>query len=371
MRYYIIVGEASGDMYAADLMKNLIAKDQNADFRFCGGDKMCAVNSNLYKHYSHNNYMGFWEVAIHAKSILQYIKDVQEDIKNYKPDVIVLIDYPGFNLKIAKFAKSLAIPVHYYISPKIWAWKEKRVHKIIKYVQHMYCIFPFEVDFYKKYNYNVDYVGNPLMDQIYNFKASENYIQNFTKPVIAILPGSRKGEIRKMLPIFHEFAQKHPNYDWIIAGAPSIPESFYSEIVGKNTKIVFNQTYDLLNIAHCALVTSGTATLETALFKVPQIVCYKISALTYTIIKFLIQIKYISLVNLILDKECVKELIQNDLNLNSLNVEFNKLINQDFRKNQLNDYEILQDKMGKPGASALVANKIIQYSKLYQTKKET
>ena len=167
----------------------------------------------------------------------------------------------------------------------------------------MYCIFPFEVDFYKKYNYTVDYVGNPLMDQIYNFKASENYIQNFTKPVIAILPGSRKGEIRKMLPIFYEFAQKHPNYDCIIAGAPSIPESFYREIVGEKTKIVFNQTYDLLNVAHCALVTSGTATLETALFKVPQIVCYKISALTYTIIKFLIQIKYISLVNLILDKE--------------------------------------------------------------------
>jgi lipid-A-disaccharide synthase len=366
MRYYIIVGEASGDMYGAELMKNLISKDSNAHFRFCGGDKMCAENNNIFRHYSENNYMGFLEVAIHAKSILKYIKDVKDDIKNYKPDLIVLIDYPGFNLKIAKFAKSLDIPVHYYISPKIWAWKEKRIHKIIKYVDHMYSIFPFEVDFYKKFNYTVDYVGNPLMDQIYNFKATENYKLNFTKPVIAILPGSRKGEIKKMLPIFYQFSLNYPNYDWVIAGAPSIPESFYREFVGEKTKIVFNQTYDLLNVSHCALVTSGTATLETALFKVPQIVCYKISVFTYTIIKFLIKIKYISLVNLILNKECVKELIQNDLNLNKLNFEFNKLINQDFRKKQLKDYETLHNKLGKPGASELVAEKILYYSKLNQ-----
>lgn len=362
MRYYFIVGEASGDMYGADLMKNLIKKDNNAEFRFCGGDKMLSVQNNIFRHYSDNNYMGFWEVAIHAKSILKYIKDVKQDILNYKPDLIILIDYPGFNLKIAQFAKTINLPVHYYISPKIWAWKEKRVYKIIKYVHHMYCIFPFEVDFYNKYNYKVDYVGNPLMDQIHDFKTQENYILKFNKPVVAILPGSRKGEIKKMLPIFNQFTQSYPEFDWVIAGAPSIPESFYREIVGEKTKIVFGETYDLLKIAHCALVTSGTATLETALFKVPQIVCYKISSLTFNIIKFLIKIKYISLVNLILDKECVKELIQNDLNLENLNREFKKIIHTEFRTIQINDYDLLYQKMGKPGASELVADKIIQYS---------
>lgn len=362
MRYYIIVGEASGDMYAADLMANIIKFDKNAEFRYCGGDKMFLLNQNRFRHYSDNNYMGFWEVAIHLRSIFKYIKAVKNDILHFNPDSIILVDFPGFNLKIAEFAKKHNIITHYYISPKIWAWKENRVHKIIRFVDHMYCIFPFEVDFYKKYNYKVDYVGNPLMDLIHQFQSDVNFKFHHTKKIISILPGSRKGEIKKMLPIFYQFAEKNSHFDWIIAGAPSIPEKFYRDIVGDEAKIVFNQTYDLLKNSYCALVTSGTATLETALFNVPQIVCYKISSVTYQIIKFLIKIKYISLVNLILNKESVKELIQNQLNLKNLQFEFEKLNDLNYRKQQLNDYKYLAKLMGSPGASRVVAEKIISYS---------
>ncbi|MGY5352871.1 lipid-A-disaccharide synthase [Wenyingzhuangia sp. IMCC45533] len=366
MKYYIIAGEASGDLHASNLMKSLVEKDHQADFRFFGGDLMQSVGGTLVKHYKELAFMGLLEVLKNIRIIFKNINFCKNDILKYQPDMLILIDYPGFNLRIAEFAKANNIQVHYYISPKIWAWKEGRIDKIRKYVDHLHVIFPFEVDYFKnKHNYKVNYVGNPLLDEIVSRQPvdetqfrKEHHLGD--KPIIALLPGSRTQEITKILNEMLSVVAKFQDYQFVVAGAPSKKESFYREIIG-NTNVCFvnNQTYDLLSIATAALVTSGTATLETALFKVPQVVCYKTSGLTYHVAKLFVKIKYISLVNLVMDQEVVKELIQDDLNADNLEKELRLLLNGAGRQTMLENYESLHQKLGGDGASNNLANYIL------------
>jgi lipid-A-disaccharide synthase len=334
MKYYIIAGEASGDLHASNLMKALLQKDNHAEFRYWGGDLMSQVGGTLVKHYRDLAFMGFAEVFMNLRTILKNIKYCKKDITNYHPDVLILIDYPGFNMRIAEFAKQRNITVHYYISPQIWAWKENRIKKIKRDVDQMYVILPFEKDFYeKKHNFPVHFVGHPLLDAIADRKQvdpeqfrKENNLNE--KPIIALLPGSRKQEIAKMLFVMLKMIEKFTDSQFVIAGAPSQDLKFYQQFISnENVAIVENKTYDLLSVANAAIVTSGTATLETALFKVPEVVCYKGSAISYQIGKRLVKnIKYISLVNLILDKEVVTELIQDDFNEKKLENELFKIL---------------------------------------------
>lgn len=356
-KYYIISGEASGDLHASNLMKAILKKEPNADFRFWGGDLMQDVGGTLVKHYRDLAFMGFIEVVQNLFTILKNIKFCKEDIKNYQPDTLILVDYPGFNLRIAKFAKKLGIRVVYYISPQLWAWKEGRVEIIRKYVDEMLVILPFEKDFYKKHNIDAHFVGHPLLDAISGLKEvntsdfkQENELND--KKIIALLPGSRKQEIRKMLGVMLSIRKHFPDYQFVIAGAPSLDKTFYSEFLDEDISFVSNKTYDLLRCSKAALVTSGTATLETALLKIPEVVCYRGSKISYEIAKRLIKhIKYISLVNLIIDKEVVKELIQDELNTHNLKVELKKILDENHRKKTLFDYEILYHKIGGEGAS--------------------
>ena len=320
MKYYIIAGEASGDLHGANLMKALLDKDPAADFRFWGGDRMAKVGGTLVKHYRELAFMGFWEVLTNLRTILKNIDYCKKDIANFKPDVLIFIDYPGFNMRIAKWAKQQHIPTHYYISPQIWAWKENRIKAIKRDVDFMYVILPFEKAFYEqKHQYPVYFVGHPLLDAIAQreevdaetFK-SENGLDS--RPIIALLPGSRKQEIAKMLKIMLSVVDDYHQYQFVIAGAPSIDYEFYQQFIKEeNVHFVSGKTYDLLSVSYAALVTSGTATLETALLNVPEVVCYKGSWLSYHIAKRIIKLKYISLVNLIMDKPVVTELIQGDL----------------------------------------------------------
>ncbi len=367
MKYYLIAGEASGDLHASNLMKSLVEKDPNAVFRFFGGDLMQNVGGTLVKHYRELAFMGFLEVLKNIRSIFKNIDFCKKDILAYKPDMIILVDYPGFNLRIAEFAKTNGIKVHYYISPKIWAWKENRIHKIKKYVDCMHVIFPFEVDYFKdKHNYKVNYVGNPLLDEIaqrapideIEFR-KEHYLGN--KPIIALLPGSRTQEITKILSVMLTVVDSFKDYQFVIAGAPSKNKSFYDQFIGNaNIKFINNKTYDLLSISKAGLITSGTATLETALFKVPQVVCYKTSGLTYFIAKLFVKIKFISLVNLVMDREVVKELIQNDFNKEVLEKELTSILIGEGRNKMLKNYEELHDKLGGEGASKVLANSILK-----------
>lgn len=358
MKYYIIAGEASGDLHGSNLMKAIKLKDAEAKFRFWGGDLMAEVaGGKPVKHYRDLAFMGFLEVVMNLKTILGNIKLCKEDIKNYKPDVLVLIDYPGFNLRIAKFAKELGIRVVYYISPQLWAWKEGRVETIKKYVDDMLVILPFEKDFYKKHQVDAHFVGHPLLDaisdlpeiDIENFK-TENQLNE--KEIIALLPGSRKQEVEKMLEVMLSVRTNFPDYQFVIAGAPSLPKDFYEKYVDEGVHFVSNKTYDLLRCSKAALVTSGTATLETALLNVPEVVCYRGSKVSYEIAKRLVKhIKYISLVNLIMDKEVVKELIQNELNKENLVAELSKILSGNTREEILANYIILREKLGGKGAS--------------------
>jgi len=366
MKYYIIAGEASGDLHGSNLMKALIQKDPNAEFRFWGGDLMAAQGEILVKHYKDLAFMGFLEVAKNLRTILNNIKFCKQDIKNHKPDVLILVDYPGFNLRIAKFAKELGIKVVYYISPQLWAWKEGRVEIIKKYVDEMMVILPFEEDFYKKHGVHSHFVGHPLLDAIStlenitadNFKA-ENGLNE--KEIIALLPGSRKQEVEKMLKMMLSVRPYFKEYQFVIAGAPSLPRDFYEAYVDDNVHFVSNKTYDLLRCSKAALVTSGTATLETALLNIPEVVCYRGSKISYAIAKRLVKnIKYISLVNLIMDREVVKELIQNDLNTKNLVEELNKILEGEKRSQILNDYEFLREKLGGKGASEKAAEVILK-----------
>lgn len=365
MNYYIIAGEASGDLHASNLMRELKKLDSGANFRCWGGDLMEQQGAKLVKHYRDLAFMGFTEVLMNIRTIFKNIAFCKKDILENKPDVLILVDYPGFNLRIAEFAKANSIKVFYYISPQIWAWKQSRVHKIKKIVDKMFVILPFEKDFYKKFNIDVDFVGHPLLDAIENFKLEKNQLQiNSNKPIIAILPGSRKQEISTMLPLMLSVKKYYPNYQFVIAGAPSQTQEYYSEFnIDSETSILFGQTYQLLKQATAALVTSGTATLETALFSVPEVVCYKGGKISYLIARQLIKVKYISLVNLIMDNEIVKELIQDELNEQNLKTELDKLLADSTRNKMLADYEILKLKLGGNGASKKAAELMIDYLK--------
>ena len=368
MKYYIIAGEASGDLHAANLMKALQRQDVNADFRFWGGDLMQAVSPTLVKHYRDLAFMGFLEVVMNLKTITKNLKFCKSDIEKFNPDVIIFIDYPGFNLRIAKWAKEKGYKTHYYISPQIWAWKENRIQAIKRDVDKMYVILPFEKSFYEdKHQYQVEFVGHPLIDAIvkreqvseYEFRAQHALSD---KPIIALLPGSRKQEIRKMLSVMLSVVKDFENYQFVIAGAPSQDYEFYSSFIKKeNVSFVNNITYDLLSVATAALVTSGTATLETALFKVPEVVCYKGSWASYQIAKRVINLKYISLVNLIMDREVVVELIQNECNAKRIREELNLIIEGGSkRKAVLESYQELREILGGGGASKKVARSLLK-----------
>ena len=366
MKYYIIAGEASGDLHASNLMKALLEKDKNAEFRFWGGDLMQQVGGTLVKHYRDLAFMGFLEVAKNLKTILGNIKKCKEDLQNYQPDVLILVDYPGFNLRIAEFAKGLGIKVIYYISPQLWAWKEGRVETIKKHVDEMLVILPFEEDFYKKHQYEAHFVGHPLLDAISGLKEinaeafkKENGLND--KEIIALLPGSRKQEVEKMLAMMLSVRPFFKEYQFVIAGAPSLPKDFYEKFVDDDVHFVSNKTYDLLRCSKAALVTSGTATLETALLNIPEIVCYRTSKVSYEIGKRLVKnIKYISLVNLIMDKEVVKELIQKELNTQNLVAELHLILEGENREKILKNYELLREKLGGKGASNKAAEIITQ-----------
>jgi len=369
MKYYIISGEASGDLHASNLIREIKIKDSKAVFRCWGGEMMEAQGVQLVKHYRDLAYMGFTEVILNIRTIINNIKFCKKDILEFSPDALILVDYPGFNLRIAKFAHEAGLKVFYYISPQVWAWKEARVHKIKKYVNHMMVILPFEADFYKKYNYHVDFVGHPLFDAINfddqpsNFKLM-NDIDD--RPVIAILPGSRKQEISKMLPVMLSTISFFKDYQFLIAGMKSNSEDFYKSFSDNpKVKIVYDNPYGLLRMADAALVTSGTATLETALFDVPQVVCYKGSAISFWIAKKLVNIKYISLVNIICNKLIVKELIQRDFTVDNLKNELSLLLNDNkIIEGMKSDYRIMKEKMGGKGASAKAAEIVYSNCKI-------
>ena len=366
MKYYIIAGEASGDLHGSNLMKELYKKDPNADIRFWGGDLMKNVGGKLVKHYRDLAFMGFIEVIFNLKTILKNIKTCKKDILGFQPDVLIFIDYPGFNLRIAKWAKALGMKTHYYISPQIWAWKESRITDIKRDVDKMYVILPFEKEFYEhKHNYPVEFVGHPLIDAIDSQPAVDPIIfkkdnQLDDKPIIAILPGSRKQEITKMLAVMLSVVNDFPDYQFVIAGAPSQEFSFYKNFISQeNVKFISDKTYDLLRNATAALVTSGTATLETALFKVPEVVCYKGSWASYQIAKRIITLKYISLVNLIMDEEVVTELIQEQCTTKRIRQELQKILESNHRNTLLEKYTLLEQKLGGIGASKKTAAFII------------
>jgi lipid-A-disaccharide synthase len=368
MKYYIISGEASGDLHGSNLIRQLHLLDTHADIRCWGGDLMQSAGAVLVKHYRELAFMGFAEVVKNLPTILQNINFCKQDILAWQPDVLVLIDYPGFNLRIAEWAKQKGIKVVYYISPQVWAWKENRVKKMKLCIDKMLCILPFEKDYYKtKWNWDVEYVGHPLVEVIEkafinNHKPSTIDKWTTDKKIIALLPGSRKQEIAKKLPIMLEVAKSFPEYQFIVAMAPGLDEDFYQPFLVQyqNVSSVNNKTYDLLMSATAALVTSGTATLETALFAVPEMVCYKGSEISYQIAKRLIKIKYISLVNLIMDKPVVKEFIQNELTASNLVKELNELLYNEERKLVLQaDYAALKDILSKGGHASSQAAKMI------------
>ena len=366
MKYYIIAGEASGDLHASNLIKSIIKKDPTAEFRFWGGDLMKeVVGLAPVKHYKDLAFMGFLEVAKNIGTILKNIKFCKADIENYRPDVLILVDYPGFNLRIAEFAKKLGIKVVYYISPQLWAWKEGRVEKIKKFVDEMLVILPFEKDFYKKHQVDAHFVGHPLLDAIEDLPEinTEQFKKDHhlnEKEIIALLPGSREQEVTKMLELMLSVRPYFKDYQFVIAGAPSLPKEFYQKFVDENVHFVSNRTYDLLRCSKVALVTSGTATLETALLNIPEVVCYKSSTISYEIGKRVVKnIKYISLVNLIMDEEIVTELIQKELTTENLVRELNHILKGEKRNQMLSDFEKLQNKLGGKGASDIAAEIII------------
>jgi len=370
MKLYLIAGEASGDLHASNLMKELKHLEPGLHFRCWGGDLMQAQGGEIVKHYRDLAFMGFAEVLTHIGTIVSNIKQCKADILDYRPDAVVLVDYPGFNLRIAEFAKKAGFRVFYYISPQVWAWKKSRVHKIKQYVDRMFVILPFEKEFYARYNYDVDFVGHPLLDALDSLPGSGwdqfsklNGLNE--KPVVALLPGSRKQEIRKVLPIMLSVVSKFPGHQFVVGCAPGLKPGFYQQLIGSNSiKMIGGQTYNLLRHARAALVTSGTATLETALFEVPEVVCYKGGYISYEIAKRVVDrsmIRFISLVNLIMDREVVKELIQDDLTPANVERELRKILeNEDHRHNILNDYALLKTRLGGGGASAKTAREIIK-----------
>lgn len=366
MKYYIIAGEASGDLHGSNLIVALKKLDNSATFRCWGGDKMQHAGGELVKHYRELAFMGFAEVLMNLRTIFRNLKFCKGDILQHKPDALILIDYPGFNLRIAKWAKQHNIKIIYYISPQVWAWKEGRVKMMKQCIDKMLVILPFEKDYFKnKWNWEVEYVGHPLVQVIEKHKSGTKSQELSDKPVIALLPGSRKQEILKKLPIMLEVSKSFTSYQFIVAKAPGLDEQFYDNLLKpySNVSYVTNKTYDLLMQAKAALVTSGTATLETALFTVPEIVCYKGSWLSYQIGKRLVKVKYIALVNLIMDKLVVKELIQEKLTAENLKNELENLLTNNSREEQLqHDYNFLLKILSEGGnASSNAAVSIINF----------
>ena len=383
MKYYLIAGEASGDLHASNLMKAIKTKDTGAEFRFLGGDLMrdAGAGGVLVKHYREMAYMGVVQVLLHLRPILRNMRTCREDIRAYNPDVVILVDYPGFNLKIAKYVKTqLKIPVYYYISPKIWAWKKWRIKNIRRYIDEMFCILPFEVDFYNNNQYQVEYVGNPSVDSVafrtHADETEEEFIrvnQLESKPIIALLAGSRKQEIKDNLPTMLRAAKKHSQqYQLVIAGAPGIDRDYYDHYLKDNpAHIVFEQTYRLLQQSKAALVTSGTATLETALFRIPQTVCYQtpIKHIVSFVFKNFFSVGYISLVNLIAGKTIVKELFAASFSQQAIEEELEQLLHSnEYRGKMLAGYDEVIRRLGKPGASEKAAQKILEKLKLQSEK---
>ena len=377
MKYYLIVGEASGDLHASHLMAALKEEDSQAEFRFFGGDLMAAVGGVMVKHYKELAYMGFIPVLLHLRTIFANMKRCKEDIVAWQPDVLILVDYPGFNLDIAKFVHAnTRIPVFYYISPKIWAWKEYRIKNIKRDVDELFSILPFEVEFFEgKHGYPIHYVGNPTVDEVTAFLASSSEtFDDFVranglsaKPVIALLAGSRKQEIKDNLPDMLRAAASFPDYQLVLAGAPGIAPEYYKQYVGQaKVKIIFDQTYRLLQHAEAALVTSGTATLETALFRVPQVVCYytPIGKVVSFLRRHILKVKFISLVNLIANREVVKELVADIMTVGNMQSELKKLIeDQEYKDRMLAEYEYMADRLGPAGAPQHAARKMLELLK--------
>ncbi len=371
MRYYVIAGEASGDLHASNLIRGLRSQDPEAEVRGWGGDLMQEAGCEIVRHYKDTAIMGFVAVLKNLKKLKGNIRACCEDIQTWKPDVVILVDYAGFNLRIARFAKCIGIRVFYYISPKLWAWNTGRVKQIRKNVDRMYVIFPFETDFYKKYNYKVQYAGNPLVDAIHDRPFQNETFSDFVqlnglsgRPIIALLAGSRVQELKFVLPQMLKMVRHFPDFEFVIAGAPSMKDSDYAAYVGDmGVKIIYGQTYRLVKQATAALVTSGTATLETALLKTPQVVCYsgEGGAFSYWLFKTVVKVKYISLVNLMLDREVVKELLMQKLNEKNLLTELSRIIyDEDVRQKMTADYEEIIERLGKPGASDRFAKLMIE-----------
>ena len=373
MKYYLIVGEASGDLHASNLMKSIKEHDADAQFRFFGGDLMSAVGGERVKHYRELAYMGFVPVLLHLRTIFANMKLCKKDVLEWNPDALILVDYPGFNLSIAEFIhKNSDIPVYYYISPKIWAWKEYRIKNIKRDVDELFSILPFEIDFFeKKHGYSINYVGNPCVDAIDAFlknnpRSREEFLEQSNlpdKPYVALLSGSRKQEIVANLPMMLEAMKAYPEYQPVIAGAPGIDKEFYAPYLESGAKILFGQTYDILNNAHAALVTSGTATLETALFNVPQVVCYAtpMPKLYSWLKRNFLKVRFISLVNLVANREVVRELVAADMCVENIKTELEGLLPADGEKRaaMLREYSRMMDILGEPGASERAAQKIV------------
>ena len=366
MKYYIIAGEASGDLHASNLVAEIKKTDKKAEFRGWGGDLMKNQGVELVKHYRQTAFMGFVEVAVNLRKVLGNITQCKKDIVDYQPDAIILVDYPGFNLRIADFAHEQGFKVFYYISPQVWAWKRRRVRKIKRTVDKMLVILPFEEEFYKNYGINVTYVGNPLLDELAKFGSGNRSIflrhnsLGEKREIIALLPGSRSQEVKRMLGVMLQVVPRFPDYQFVIAGVSSLDTQLYKKLIGNaDVFLIENQTYELLQNASAAIVTSGTATLETALFSVPEVVCYKANWFSYLIAKWLIKVKFISLVNLVMGKEVVKELIQSNLTPDNIAAELEQLLHNDKRQRQLlEDYEDLKDLLGNAGASEKAATAI-------------
>ena len=371
MKYFLIAGEASGDLHASNLMAALKNEDAQAEFRFFGGDLMQAVGGTLLKHYREMAFMGIIPVVLHLRTILRNMKTCEKEIEHFNPDVVILVDYPGFNLKIARYVKTkLRLPVYYYISPKIWAWKQYRIKDFRRYVDRMFCILPFEVEFFRQLHYSVDYVGNPCVDAVDAFRQKQSaHPDSFRKdeeldnrPILALLAGSRRQEIKDNLPTMLAVAAAYPDHQAVIAGAPGIERAFYQKYMGDSEcKIVFDKTYSLLQHSDAALVTSGTATLETALFRVPQVVCYYVKAgkVASFIFRHFFHTKYISLVNLIAGREIVQELFGARFSYREIHDELGRILNDaDYRNRMIAGYDSIIRLLGQPGASQRAARLI-------------